>query len=226
MCGRYAFFAPADAVQRWFRLPFAPGLAARYNIAPTQDVPVLREPGPGRREVALLRWGLVPPWAGDPSIGQRMINARAETLCERPAYRDAFRRRRCVVLASGWYEWQKTVTGKQPFFLHRRDGEPLGFAGLWESWTDRGTGEAIESCTIVTTAAPPALAAIHDRMPALLARESVAEWLDPAVTDGARVAPLLGAGEAGGIEARPVGRAVNDVRNEGSQLIEPLAGAR
>ncbi|MCU0975017.1 MAG: SOS response-associated peptidase [Steroidobacteraceae bacterium] len=226
MCGRYAFFAPADAVQRWFGVPFAPGLAARYNIAPTQDVPVLREREAGHREVALLRWGLVPSWAGDPSIGQRMINARAETLAVKPSFRAAFRRRRCVVLASGWYEWQKTATGKQPFFLHRRDGEPLGFAGLWEQWVDRGSGEAIQSCAIVTTAAPPALADIHDRMPAVLAREALAEWLDPMVTDGARLSPLLGAGEAASIEARPVSRAVNDARNEGPQLVEPLAGAR
>ena len=225
MCGRYAFFAPADAVRRWFGVPFVPEFAARYNIAPTQDVPVLREREPGRREVALLRWGLVPSWAGDPSIGQRMINARAETLAEKPSFRTALRRRRCVVLASGWYEWQKTAAGKQPFFLHRRDGEPLGFAGLWEQWVDRGSGEAIQSCTIVTTAAPPALAAIHDRMPAVLSKEALASWLDPAVTDGSRLAPLLDAGEAGEIEARPVSRAVNDARNEGPQLVEPLACA-
>lgn len=226
MCGRYAFFAPADAVKRWFGVPLLPELAARYNIAPTQDVPVLREREPGRREVALLRWGLVPSWAADPSIGQRMINARAETLAEKPSFRTALRRRRCVVLASGWYEWQKTATGKQPFFLHRHDGEPLGFAGLWEQWVDRGSGEAIQSCTIVTTAAPPALAAIHDRMPVVLARESLAPWLDPAVTDGAVLAPLLAAAEAGEIEARAVSRAVNDARNEGPQLVEPLAGVR
>ena len=225
MCGRYAFFAPADAVRRWFGVPFVPELAARYNIAPTQDVPVLREREPGQREGALLRWGLVPSWAADPAIGQRMINARAETLAEKPSFRSAFRRRRCVVLASGWYEWQKTPAGKQPFFLRRRDGEPLGFAGLWEQWVDRGSGEAIQSCTIVTTAAPPALAAIHDRMPALLGREALAGWLDPRIGDAARLGPLLGSAEAGSIDARPVSRAVNDARNEGPRLVEPIADA-
>jgi putative SOS response-associated peptidase YedK len=221
MCGRYAFFAPADAVRRWFGVPFVPEFAARWNAAPTQDLPVVREQEPGAREVALLRWGLVPSWAKEPSIGQRMINARAETLGERPAYRNAFRRRRCVVPANGWYEWQKTASGKQPYFLTRRDDELVGFAGLWERWLDRGTGETLQSFTIVTIAAPPALAAIHDRMPALLSREAMAAWLDPRVTDEASLGPLLGAGEAEAIEARPVGREVNDARNEGPQLVEP-----
>jgi putative SOS response-associated peptidase YedK len=223
MCGRYAFFAPADAVRRWFGVPFVPEFAARYNIAPTQDVPVVREREPGQREVALLRWGLVPSWADDPAIGQRMINARAETLAEKPSFRTALRRRRCAMLASGWYEWQKTAAGKQPFFLHRSDGEPLGFAGLWEQWVDRGSGEAIQSCAIVTTAAPPALAAIHDRMPALLGPEALAAWLDPRESDAAKLVPLLGAGEAAAIEARPVSRAVNDARREGPELVERLA---
>jgi putative SOS response-associated peptidase YedK len=225
MCGRYAFFAPADAVRRWFGVPFVPGLAARYNIAPTQDVPAVREREPGQREVALLRWGLVPSWAADPAIGNRMINARAETLAEKPSFRAALKRRRCAVLASGWYEWQKTAAGKQPYFLHRSDGEPLGFAGLWEQWVDRGSGEAIQSCTIVTTAAPPALAAIHDRMPALLGPEALAAWLDPRESDASKLVPLLGPGEAATIEARPVSRAVNDARREGPELVEPVAPA-
>lgn len=225
MCGRYAFFAPADAVRRWFGVPFVPELAPRWNIAPTQDVPVVREREPGQREVALLRWGLVPSWAADPAIGQRMINARAETLAERPAYRSAFRHRRCVVLASGWYEWQKTAAGKQPFFIHRGDGEPLGFAGLWEQWLDRSSGESLGSCTIVTTAAPPALAGIHDRMPAVLAPAAIAAWLDPQLSDGARLSSLLGAGEAGTLEARPVSREVNNARHDGPQLVEPLSCA-
>lgn len=225
MCGRYAFFAPADALRRWFDLPQAPELPARYNIAPTQDVPVLRETAPGRREVALLRWGLVPSWAGDPSIGQRMINARAETLAERPAYRGAFRSRRCAVLASGWYEWQPTAAGKQPFFLRHRDGEPLAFAGLWERWVDRASGEAVQSCTIVTTAPPAALAAIHDRMPALLSRDALGTWLDPQRADVTGLGALLAAGAAGEIEAYPVSRAVNDARHDGPQLIERLPAA-
>jgi putative SOS response-associated peptidase YedK len=130
-----------------------------------------------------------------------------------------------VVLASGWYEWQKTAAGKQPFFIHRSDGEPLGFAGLWEQWVDRGSGEAIQSCAIVTTAAPPALAAIHDRMPALLDGDAIAAWLDPGLGDAARLSPLLGAGEAGALEARAVSREVNDARHEGPRLVEPLSSA-
>lgn len=223
MCGRYAFFASADAVRRWFGVSAVPDLAARYNIAPTQQVPVVREREPGRREIALLRWGLVPPWAADPAIGQRLINARAETLAEKPSFRAAFRRRRCVVLASGWYEWQETAAGKRPFFLYRRDGEPLGFAGLWEHWTDRSSGEIVQSCAIVTQAAPPPLAAIHDRMPALLERHALGEWLDPRIEEASRLAALLDPGAAAAIEARPVGRAVNDPRREGPALIEPAA---
>ena len=195
MCGRYAFFAPADALRRWFDLPQAPELPARYNIAPTQDVPVLRETAPGRREVALLRWGLVPSWAGDPSIGQRMINARAETLAERPAYRGAFRSRRCAVLASGWYEWQPTAAGKQPFFLRHRDGEPLAFAGLWERWVDRASGEAGQSSTIGPTP-PPA-------------------------PPGAGLA----AGRQGETEPSPRPRPVTDPPHDGPQLIERLPAA-
>lgn len=222
MCGRYAFFSPAEAVRRAFAVDDLPPLEARYNIAPTQPVPVVREQEAGRRAVVLLHWGLVPGWARDRAIGNRMINARAETLGERPAYRRAFRKRRCLVAADGWYEWQAAAGGKQPWFIRARDGGPMGFAGLWESWRDPGTGEALESCTIVTVDAPGSLAQIHRRMPAVLSTDAYAPWLDPAREDGDALSALLGPVDPARFEAWPVSRAVNDPHHQGPELAEPL----
>lgn len=222
MCGRYAFFSPAEAVKRVFALDDFPPLEPRYNIAPTQPVPVLREEQPGRRQVALLHWGLIPSWAKDRSVGNRMINARAETLSERPAYRAAFRRRRCVVLADGWYEWQVVASGKQPWFIHSRDGAPLGLAGLWETWRDPAGGEPVESCTIVTTDAVGPLAEIHHRMPAVLPAAGLEAWLDPRQQDVAALSGWLGPRDPAEFSARAVSRRVNDPRNQGADLIEAV----
>lgn len=222
MCGRYAFFSPAEAVRRVFGVIELPDLDTRYNIAPTQAVPVVREPEPGKRECAMLHWGLVPGWAKEKSIGNRMINARAETLAERPAFRRAYKRRRCIVLADGWYEWQPGASGKQPWFIRATDGAPLGFAGLWERWRDPAGGETLDSCTIITTDASIALAEIHDRMPAVLAPTTYAAWLDPTEEDGVALARLLGPAPATMLEAYPVGRRVNDPRHQGPELIERL----
>ena len=222
MCGRYAFFSPAEAVKRVFALDDFPPLEPRYNIAPTQPVPVLREEQPGRRKVALLHWGLIPSWAKDRSVGNRMINARAETLSERPAYRAAFRRRRCVVLADGWYEWQVVASGKQPWFIHSRDGAPLGLAGLWETWRDPAGGEPVESCTIVTTDAVGPLAEIHHRMPAVLPAAGLEAWLDPRQQDVTALSRWLGPRDPAEFSARAVSRRVNDPRNQGADLIEAV----
>jgi len=222
MCGRYAFFSPAEAVKRAFALDDFPALEPRYNIAPTQPVPVLREEQPGRRQVALLHWGLIPSWARDRSVGNRMINARAETLSERPAFRAAFRRRRCVVLADGWYEWQVVASGKQPWFIHSRDGAPLGLAGLWETWRDPAGGEPVESCTIVTTDAVGPLAEIHHRMPAVLPAAGLEAWLDPRQQDVAALSGWLGPRDPAEFSARAVSRRVNDPRNQGADLIEAV----
>ena len=221
MCGRYAFFSPAEAVKRVFGVPTLPSLAARYNIAPTQAVPVLREPARGEREVVLLHWGLIPSWAKERSIGNRMINARAETLAERPAFRRAFRDRRCLVLADGWYEWQPAAAGKQPWFIRSQDGLPMGLAGLWESWRDPESGETVQSCTIVTTDAPGPLAGIHDRMPAVISREGMSAWLDPGQRDAAALSRWLIGMDPAKFSAWPVSRQVNDPRHEGPGLVEP-----
>lgn len=221
MCGRFAFFSSHEAIARLFGLAGAAQIEPRWNIAPTQLVPVVRTDGEGARRLAMLWWGLIPGWAQDRSIGARMINARAETLAEKPSFRAAFRRRRCLVLASGYYEWQAGPAGKQPWFIRREDGEPFAFAGLWERWTEREGAAPLESCAIVTTAASAALAPIHDRMPVVLRPEACELWLDPRTEDAARLGPLLGPDGARGLRAVRVGRRVNSARNEGPALIEP-----
>ena len=221
MCGRYAFFSPAEAVKKVFGVSLPPGLVPRFNIAPTQAVPVLRQTRDGVREVALLHWGLIPSWAKERSIGNRMINARAETLADRPAYRRAFRDRRCLVLADGWYEWQVTSAGKQPWFIRSADGRPLGLAGLWESWRDPSSGETTESCTIVTLDAPNPLAAIHHRMPAVVPPRGFDAWLDPGQREVSAAAEWLATPDPGNFESHPVSRRVNDPRHEGRELVQP-----
>jgi putative SOS response-associated peptidase YedK len=154
-----------------------------------------------------------------------MINARAETLAERPAFRVAFRRRRCVVLADGWYEWQPVASGKQPWFIRSRDDAPMGLAGLWETWRDPAGGEPVESCAIVTTDAIGPLAEIHQRMPAVLPSGELERWLDPRQQDVAALSGLLGPRDPAAFSARPVSRRVNDPRNQGAELIEAVQGA-
>ena len=221
MCGRYAFFSPAEAVRRTFALDDMPTLVPRYNIAPTQPVPAVRVVEGGTRRLSMLHWGLVPRWAKERAIGNRMINARAETLAEKPAYRDAFRRRRCLVLADGWYEWQAAAGGKQPWFIRMRDARPFAFAGLWERWKDPADESLLESCTIVTTDASESMRRIHDRMPAVLAEQDWDRWLDPACADTTRLSQALGPFTGEALQAWPVSRLVNAPKNDGPKLIEP-----
>jgi len=224
MCGRFAFYSPHQAVIRLFGVSAAAEIEPRYNIAPTQFIATVREAG-GPREVAMLYWGLVPSWAKEKSIGARMINARSETLAEKPSFRSAFRRRRCLVLADGYYEWQRSAATKQPYFIAFEDGQPFGMAGLWERWRDPATGEPLESCCIVTTAPSPAVAHVHDRMPVIVPPEAYAEWLDPRNEAVDRLARLFEACPRPGLGARPVSTRVNNARNQGPELIEPLGTA-
>jgi putative SOS response-associated peptidase YedK len=219
MCGRYAFFSPAEAVRRVFELDESPSLEPRYNVAPTQDVATVRAGEEGRRSFAMLHWGLVPKWAKERAIGNRMINARGETLDEKPAFRDAFRKRRCLVLADGWYEWQAAAGGKQPWFVRRRDAQPLAFAGLWERWKDPADGSTLESCTIVTTGASESIRKIHERMPVVLDAADWDRWLDTAFSDTGKLAELLVPFDPKALEAWPVGREVNAPKNQGPGLI-------
>src|SRR5262245_30614970 len=194
MCGRFTLRTPMTVLVEHFALEVRadrqlPLFEARYNIAPTQEVLAVREVD-GAREASKLRWGLIPSWSKEPGGGPPMINARSETLAEKPTFRTAFRRRRCIIPADGFYEWRKSDEGakgkKQPYWIHRSDGGPVGFAGLWESWRD-----SIESCTIVTTAANRTLSQLHDRMPVILAPGDYAEWLNPAIEDPAKLEHLL-----------------------------------
>ena len=217
MCGRFAFYSPAEAVSRLFAAETIADLPTRYNIAPTQPAPTVRLDQDSVRRLNLLRWGLVPFWAKDPSIGNRMINARAETVASKPAFRQAFRKRRCLILADGFYEWQKADSGKIPWFISAPSGEPFAMAGLWESWQADGD-EPLETCTILTTEAGSSLARIHHRMPVVLGSEGVQQWLDPNMDEGQL--PLL-ADEARRVplEAIRVSRQVNNPENEGPDLL-------
>ena len=224
MCGRYAFFSPAEAVRRSFAVEAVPALEPRYNVAPTQAVPAVREGPDGHRSVALLHWGLVPSWAKERALGNRMINARCETLAERPAFRRAYRSRRCILPADGWYEWQPGASGKQPWFICAQDGGLLGLAGLWESWR-APDGGMLESCAIITTDASASVAHIHHRMPVVLPAEAYGPWLDAAEHDSRDLGRWLAPCDPALLRAHPVSRRVNNPRHEGPELIEP-AGER
>lgn len=223
MCGRYTVSSPGDVIAEVFSLDAPPELAVRWNVAPTQQVPIVRvSASGGRRELAMVRWGLIPSWAKDPEIGNRMINARAETLAEKPAYRGPLKRQRCLVVADGFYEWKPEGKRKQPWYFRRPDGRPFGIAGLWSRWADPSVGD-VESCTLVTTT-PNALAAtVHDRMPAILAAEQFELWLDPTVTDAARLLPLLGPAPESWLEGFPVGLAVNNPSYDRPDCAAPLS---
>jgi putative SOS response-associated peptidase YedK len=224
MCGRYAFFSPHEAVLGYFELPSSSApIEPRFNIAPTQQVAAVRATEGGGRELALLHWGLVPAWAKERSVGSRMINARAETLREKSSFRIPFDKRRCLVLADGYYEWQVTREGpKQPYFIRRADRAPFGMAGLWESWRGPAGVQPLESCVIVTRAASADLSHVHLRMPLIIPRESYAAWLDPAVRSES-VAPLLSPAAAEPLVAIAVSRRVNSPSQQGAELLEPIA---
>lgn len=220
MCGRYALFAPASAIRRAFGLHEIPELAPRYNIAPAQEIPVVRAGPDGAASLDLLRWGLVPSWAEDPAIGRRLINARVETVAEKPAFRAAFRRRRCLIPASGFYEWKLLPEGpKAPYFISARAEQVMAFAGLWEHHT--GGGGELQTCVILTTEARGAMRAIHDRMPLVMPPERYAAWLDPASDQPSTLSALL-TSDGPELHAWPVDRAVNSPRNEGPDLARPL----
>jgi putative SOS response-associated peptidase YedK len=258
MCGRFTLRASARTIAEQFGIFEFPPFAARFNIAPTQLVPVIRTrpaaaltPGPspatgeGSRELVWLRWGLVPSWAKDPAIGNRLINARAETAAEKPAFRTALRRRRCLVAADGFYEWQKarkgtgpicrdgpegaahkldlspfSQRGKQPYFIRLHDDRPFAFAGLWETWE----AGPLETCTLLTTDANDLIRPLHDRMPVIIAPDRYDAWLDPATENPRQLAPLLAPFPSEAMEAYPVGGSVNNPKHDSAACIAPAAG--
>ena len=222
MCGRFTLRTPTNILVEQFRLGSAPQLALRFNIAPTQPVAVVRQsPEDSQRHLSLLRWGLIPAWAKDASIGARMINARAESVAEKPAFRSAFKRRRCLVPADGYYEWQKIGSRKQPHYIRMRDDRPFAFAGLWEQWRGEEGQDAqlLETCTIITTESNELSRPIHDRMPVILDTEDYGLWLDPEVEDRGRLERLLRPFESAKMVADPVSTYVNNVRNDDTKCI-------
>jgi putative SOS response-associated peptidase YedK len=220
MCGRYSLTTPVEGMRRLFDFPELPNLAPRYNIAPTQEAPVIRRDEQGARHMALLRWGLIPSWAKDRAIGNRLINARSETVASKPAFRGAFRSRRCLVPADGFYEWQSEGGKKLPWRIGLAGGASFAFAGLWERWQDKTENAGVESFTIITTDANETVRPIHGRMPVILAPGDHEQWL--AASDPARLAGLLRPYAGRDLRAYRVGTAVNSPRNDGPACIAPL----
>ena len=223
MCGRFTLAVDTNQIQEsfpWLEVP--PGIEPRYNVAPMQPIAVV--PNDGKDRLDFFLWGLIPSWAKDPNIGNRLINARAETLADKPSFRAAFRRRRCLILADGFYEWraepgQKT---KIPTYIKMKNGDPFAFAGLWEIWHSPD-GSKILSCTIITTPPNPMMKRIHNRMPAIMPQDAYATWLNPEEEDPRQLMPLLQPYREEAMTAYEVSRLVNSPANERPECIAPLA---
>jgi len=214
VCGRFAFYSPSEAAAALFGVSASVEVQPRFNIAPTQFIAAIRNGEDTGRELVMLRWGLVPFWAKDPSIGNRMINARAETVAEKPSYRAAFRHRRCIVLADGFYEWRREGDIKTPHFISLASGEPFALAGLWESWNDKESGESLQTTTLITTAANDFMTPLHHRMPVILEANTAGEWLAGSTELLDDVAAITSP-----LQAWPVDRRVNNARNDGEELV-------
>jgi putative SOS response-associated peptidase YedK len=222
MCGRYTLSQSAEAIAKSFEIQDVASLKPQYNIAPTQLVlAVLQNQESHKRLLQRFRWGLIPSWAKDASIGAKLINARAETVAEKPSFRAAFKRRRCLVVADGFYEWQRQEGKKQPYYFHLQERQPFAFAGLWEHW-QTPEGEEIASCTILTTNANELMQPIHDRMAVILQPKDYDLWLDVQVQDPEMLKPLLQPFPADVMTAYPVSTVVNNARNNTPECIVPL----
>jgi putative SOS response-associated peptidase YedK len=223
MCGRYNIITDAQALYDAFQLETELDAAplARYNVAPATEQLVITSED-GQRQARWHHWGLIPHWAKDKSIGYKTINARGESVAAKPAFRAAFRQRRCLVPATGFYEWKMQEGGKQPYLIRPRRGGLFAFAGLWENWS--GPEDELRSFTIITTEPNALMARIHERMPAIIPRAQYARWLDPLLQDPAQIQTMIASYPAAELEAVPVGRGVNNARNQGPELIVP-AGA-
>jgi putative SOS response-associated peptidase YedK len=222
MCGRYTLHQSAQALAKTFGIEEVPDLKPQYNIAPTQMVAtILHKPESDRRELRQLRWGLIPSWAKDPGIGAKMINARSETVAEKPSFRSAFKRRRCLVIADGFYEWQRQEKKKQPFYFRFEDAQPFGFAGLWEQWQSP-EGEEISTCTILTTNANELMLSVHDRMPVILHPEDYDLWLNPQFSASDTLKQLLQPYSPEAMTAYPVSTVVNSPQNNHPDCIVPI----
>ena len=217
MCGRYALTSPPEVIAERFELLWLPKVSAHYNIAPSQMIPVVRATEQGK-ELAFLKWGLIPSWAKDPAIGAKLINARMETLADKPAFRSAFRRRHCLVPADAFYEWKATGGRKQPYCIRMADQKLFGMAGLWEHWVDTA-GETVETCTIITMEANDLVRDLHDRMPLIIQPSDYGAWLDASNPDAHR---LLKPFPSEQMSYFPVSTRVNSVRNDDAECLAPV----
>jgi len=235
MCGRFVSASSADSIAEYFGAAFSgETLGENYNVAPTNDIYGVVADADGSLRLEVFHWGLIPSWAKERKIGARMINARAETLAEKPAYKSVFKKHRCLIPMDGFYEWKagtadgpvtaKGKPAKQPMFIQRDDGEPLAVAGLWSAWKDpeaEGGDQWLHSATIVTTSANATMRPVHDRMPVILPKSLWAEWLNPDMHDTDRLSQLLVPADDDVLKLHPVSTDVNNVRNKGSELIDP-----
>jgi putative SOS response-associated peptidase YedK len=220
MCGRYVITSPPDAIRALFGYDERPNFPPRYNVAPTQPIPTVRL-ADGKRTFALMRWGFIPAWVDDPKTLSLLINARGESVLDKPAFRNAMRRRRCLLPADGFYDW-RAGEPKRPYFVRAKSGAPLAFAGLWETWTGPN-GEEVDTAAIVTTRSTRALAAIHERMPVIVAPEAFDLWLDCAKVEAEAAAALIAPAPEALLEHYEVSPAVNRVANDSAELIAPAS---
>jgi putative SOS response-associated peptidase YedK len=225
MCGRFAQSSDSKRLAKAFKVAEVPELEPCFNIAPTQDILAVYQ-SPDGPSTTFYKWGLIPSWAKDTSMGARLINARSETVTEKPAFRQAFRQRRCIIPADGFYEWQKREGSKQPFFFRMRDESPFGFAGLWERWEggegNTEEGNPVESCTILTTEANDLLRPVHDRMPVILHPEEYSLWLEGSERETQLLKELLRPFPASEMTGHPVSTNINNPRSHGAALIEQV----
>ena len=220
MCGRYVLFGPPSRYRDHFGAAEAFDMAPRFNVAPSQTLPLVRQHADGTRAFVFARWGLIPSWVKDPGALNRPINAKAETAAIKPMFRGAFRKNRVLVPADAFYEWKVVAGKKQPYLIRMRDGAPFGMAGLLERW--RGPEGEVQTFAVLTTEANALMAEIHNRMPAIIRPEDYASWLDPEVSDVVRLQGMLVPYPERAMEAYPVSRRVNSPANDGPDLIEPL----
>jgi putative SOS response-associated peptidase YedK len=222
MCGRFTQTSSSSDIAKAFDLAYIPQLEPRYNIAPTQEVAtILRSEPKSDRKFKWLRWGLIPHWAKEPSIGNKLINARAETIAQKPSFRSAFRHSRCLIIVDGFYEWQQQEKHKQPFYIQKKDRLPFAFAGLYSTWQPQD-GEIIPTCTIITTEANEVMIPIHKRMPVILESTDYDLWLDPTVQEPELLQPILQPYNSDKLKAYPVSTLVNNPRNDTPECLKSI----
>lgn len=224
MCGRFTLNTSAKIIAEFFKLSEVPDIKPRYNIAPTQSIATVTVfPEKNQRQFQFMRWGLIPSWAKDMKIGSHTINARSETVAEKPAFRSAIKHRRCLIIADGFYEWQPQGKKKQPYYFTMANGEPFAFAGLWENW-ESPEAENIVSCSIITTAANSTVQPVHDRMPVILPQGNWEQWLDPSVDKAQEVLPLLQPYDQAAMKANAVSTIVNSPTRDSPECIQTIEG--